>query len=256
MSGTGLMLRQVRYTNRSFWRNPASAFFTFVFPLMFLVIFTALLGGGTTTIGGIAYDNATYYVASMAAFGVIQACYTNVGISLVFTREEGVLKRVRGTPLPSWAYLGNRLLHAMLVAFLLVVITIAFGTVVYHAHLPGGADLGKFIATLIVGAGCFAALGLAVSGNVPNADAGPPIINAIMLPLLFLSGIFIPIGDGAPGWVTFIGNVFPVKHFFEAMFTSFLGAAGFEWKDVGIVAIWMVVGIVIAVRTFRWEPGR
>jgi ABC-2 type transport system permease protein len=174
----------------------------------------------------------------------------------VFTREEGVLKRVRGTPLPGWAYLGNRVVHAMLVAFLLVAITVTFGGIVYHAQVPGGAELGRFLITLVVGAGCFAALGLAVSGNVPNADAGPPIINAIMLPLLFLSGIFIPIGDGAPGWVTFIGNVFPVKHFFEAMFTSYLGAPGFEWKDVGIMAIWLVIGAVIATRTFRWEPAR
>ena len=256
MSGVRLMVRQVAYTNRLFWRNPASAFFTFVFPLMFLVIFTSLLGGGSTTIGSVAYDNATYYVASMAAFGLIQACYTNVGISLVFTREEGILKRVRGTPLPGWSYLGNRLVHAMLVGFLLVAITVVFGALVYHANVPGSADLIEFLVTLVVGAACFAALGLAVSGNVPNVDAGPPIINAIMLPLLFLSGIFIPIGDNAPGWVTFVADVFPVKHFFQAMFTSYLGAPGFEWKDVGIVALWLVIGAVIAVRTFRWEPSR
>jgi ABC-2 type transport system permease protein len=256
VSGAAQLLRQVRFTNLTFWRNPASAFFTFVFPLLFLVIFTALLGEGETTIGGIAYDNATYYVASMATFGVISACYTNIAIQLVFTREEGVLKRVRGTPLPSWAYLGARVVHATLVGLLLVVITAAFGTLVYDANVPGGADLTRFAITLLVGAGCFAALGLAVSGVVPNADAGPPIVNAVILPLLFLSGVFIPIGDDAPAWVTFVGNVFPVKHFFDATFTSYLAAPGFEWEDVWVMLAWLVGGVVVAARFFRWEPRR
>ena len=101
MSSLGLSLRQVRYTNTAFWRNPASAFFTFVFPLMFLVIFTALLGSGEVDFGhGLVLDQATYFVAAMAAFGVITATYTNNAISVTFQRDQGILKRLRGTPLP------------------------------------------------------------------------------------------------------------------------------------------------------------
>src|SRR5205823_9024843 len=100
MSDAGLTLRQVRYTNKAFWRNPASAFFTFTFPLMFLVIFTALLGNGHLQLGGHRVSQSTYYVAEMGAFAVISACYTNIAIGLTFLRDSGVLKRLHGTPLP------------------------------------------------------------------------------------------------------------------------------------------------------------
>ena len=105
MSAGGLTLRQVRFTNKSFWRNPASAFFTFAFPLMFLVIFTALLGGGEIRIKGTDLKQTTYYVVAMATFGVISACFTNIAISVCFNRDAGILKRTRGTPLPGWSYL-------------------------------------------------------------------------------------------------------------------------------------------------------
>ena len=128
MNAAALTLSQVRYTNKAFWRNPASAFFIFAFPLLFLVIFTALLGHGTVRISPTQVVNtSTYYVAAMASFGVISACYTNIAISMTFQRDTGVLKRTNGTPLPSSAFLGARMLHALLVAIVLVVITTAFG---------------------------------------------------------------------------------------------------------------------------------
>src|SRR5262249_7189021 len=112
MTGLALTLSQVRYVNKAFWRNPASAFFTFAFPLMFLVIFTSLLGHGTVAIGTRLVNTSTYYVASMASFAVISACYTNIAIGVTFQRDSGVLKRTNGTPLPSAAFLGARMLHA------------------------------------------------------------------------------------------------------------------------------------------------
>jgi len=248
--------RQFRFTNKAFWRNPASAFFTFIFPLLFLVIFTALLGNSTTTLPGTAVEikTSTYYVFSMAAFGLISACYTNIAISVVFAREQGVLKRLRGTPLPARSYLTARVLHASFVGFLLVAITVVFGRLVYQARIPGATDALLFILTLLVGAGCFAAIGLAVSGIVPNEDAGPPIVNAIILPLLFLSGIFIA-SDNPPGWVNFIGKVFPVKHLVDAMRASYLGVP-FHWSDILVMAIWLLAAVVVAARRFKWEPAR
>jgi ABC-2 type transport system permease protein len=248
--------RQFRFTNKAFWRNPASAFFTFIFPLLFLVIFTALLGNSTVPMyaGGPTIKTSTYYVFSMAAFGLISACYTNIAISVVFAREGGILKRLRGTPLPARSYLTARVLHATFVGFLLVAITVVFGRIVYGARIPGATDLLLFVLTLLVGAGCFAAIGLAVSGIVPNEDAGPPIVNAIILPLLFLSGIFIA-SNNTPGWVSFIGRVFPVKHLVDAMRASYLGAT-FHWSDIVVMAIWLIAAVVVAARTFRWEPAR
>src|SRR5260370_18483097 len=102
------------YVNRAFWRNPASAFFTFTFPLMFLVIFTSLLGSGHVQIGGHRVAQSTYYVAPMASFAVITACYTNIAISITFQRDSRVLKPTDGTPLPGPVYFCARVLHALL----------------------------------------------------------------------------------------------------------------------------------------------
>lgn len=253
MNGAALTLTQMRYVNKAFWRNPASAFFTFAFPLMFLVIFTALLGRGSVRIGGQVVHQSTYYVAAMTAFAVITACYTNIAISLTFQRDSGVLKRTNGTPLPATAYFTARVLHAMLVSGLLVLITTTFGRVVYQADMPTGAPLGRFLVALAVGAASFCALGFAVTTIIPNSDAAPPIVNATILPLLFLSGIFIPLGDNAPAWISWIARIFPVKHFADAMQAGFLGTA-FAWRDVLIVGLWGVAGLLISVWRFSWEP--
>ncbi|MEX0991934.1 MAG: ABC transporter permease [Actinomycetota bacterium] len=252
-AGVALGIRQIRYFNKAFWRNPASAFFTFIFPLMFLVIFTSLLGNGETQVGGRTVKDATYYVASMAAFSVITACYTNVAMGLAFQRDEGTLKRIRGTPIPPTAFLLARVAFSMLVALLLVTICATFGAALYGATIPSGATLLRFLAMLLAGAGSFAALGIAVTAIIPNADAAPPVVNATVLPLLFLSGIFIPIGDDAPGWITLIGKIFPVSHFLKGMSSAFLGTP-FEWGDVLVVAIWGVAGLALAIRFFSWEP--
>jgi ABC-2 type transport system permease protein len=253
MSTTTLTFSQVRYVNKAFWRNPASAFFTFAFPLMFLVIFTALLGHGQVRIGGHLVHQSTYYVAAMASFAVITACYNNIAIGLTFQRDAGVLKRTNGTPLPAVAYLAARVLHALLVAVLLVAITVAFGKVVYQAEVPTGATLARFAVMLVVGAAAFCALGFAVTAVIPNADAAAPIVNATILPLLFLSGIFIPLGDNTPAWITWTARIFPVKHFADGLQAGFLGTA-FHWSDVLIVGAWGLAGMAAAARFFSWEP--
>ncbi len=257
MSDLRLTLRQVRYTNRAFWRNPPSAFFTFVFPLMFLVIFTSLLGSGTVMVDGFPIQQARYYVAAMAAFSIVSACYTNIAISVSFQRDAGILKRTRGTPLPGWSYLTGRVLHAMIVGALLVILTAVFGAAFYGAALPTSALLAEFVITVLIGSLSFAALGLATTAVVPKADASPAIVNAIILPLLFLSGIFFPVGDSAPAWIRAIARVFPVKHFVDAIRASFYGAPfRFDWNDVWILAAWGLAGLVLATRFFSWEPRR
>ena len=213
MNPAALSLFQMRFINKAFWRNPASAFFTFAFPLMFLVIFTALLGGGEVHLGGRVIHQSTYYVAAMAAFAVMTACYNNIAIGLAFQRDSGVLKRTRGTPLPSAVFFGAKVLHALLVALLLVAITVTFGKVLYSAEIPTGAPLVQFLVILVVGAASFCALGFAITTVIPNSDAAAPIVNATILPLLFLSGIFIPIGDNAPAWITWVCSDLPGEAF-------------------------------------------
>ncbi len=252
MSSLGLAFRQVRYTNKAFWRNPASAFFTFAFPLMFLVIFTTLFGNSSSGIPGV--KTSTFYVASMAAFSVVTACYTNIAIQISFQRDMGILKRTRGTPLPGWAYLLGRVIHAVIVAVILVVICAAFGRAFYQASLPTGLTLFRFIVTLLVGSASFAALGLALTAVIPNADASPAIVNASILPLLFLSDVFIPLRN-PPAWVDWIGKVFPVRHFAEGMQAAFIGTP-FRWSDVVVVGIWGLAGLILASRFFSWEPRK
>lgn len=259
MNDVALTLRQVRYEQKAFWRNPAAAFFTFIFPLLFLVIFTSLLGNGFALLPtGEEVTQATYYVASILTFSAITASYTNIAMSVVFARDEGVLKRVRGTPLPSGSYLVGKMLNSVVVMCLLLVIVVGFGVVFYDVHVPT-TSLLAFLVTFIVGAASFCLMGLAVASFAPNAEAAPAIVNGIILPLLFVSGIFIPLEE-APGWMVTIGDVFPVKHLFAAATEAFIPTAadpsGWAGKDLLIVAAWGVGALAVAIRYFSWEPKR
>ncbi len=256
MGEFALAVRQVRYTNKSFWRNPASAFFTFAFPLMFLVIFTALFGNSTIDVFGQKINTSTFYVSAIAAFSIITATYTNLAIGVSFTRDQGVLKRVRGTPLPAWAYLFGRIVHAIMVAFLLVIIVAAFGAAFYHARIPT-RTLPAYLITIVIGSASFAALGLAVTAVIPNADAAPPVVNASILPLLFLSDIFIPI-QNPHAWYVTLAKIFPVYHFSQAMKAAYFSPVGngLRGNDLLVIGIWGVAGAVLAARFFSWEPRR
>jgi len=254
MNTGSMLLNQVKYVNKAFWRNPASAFFTFSFPLMFLVIFTSLLGHHVVQLSPErSIDVSTYYVASMAAYAVITACYNNIAIGLSIQRDSGVLKRTRGTPIPSSVYILGRLIHAVFVAIILVVITAGYGRLFYHASLPTGAPLFEFLVMLLVGTLAFCSLGFAITCVIPNADAAPAIVNASILPLLFLSGVFIPITSTAPSWMIWIARIFPVRHFTLGMDAGFVGTT-FNWMDVVVVAAWAVGGFLVSYRYFTWEP--
>lgn len=256
MSDVNHALRLVRYTNKAFWRNPANAFFTFAFPLMFLVIFTGLFGNDNITVAGREISVSTFYVSAIATFSIITATYTNLAINVSFSRDAGVLKRIRGSPLPGWAFMAGRIGHAILVTILLVAIVVTFGALFYDAEVPT-RTLPAFLTTIAVGAATFSALGLALTGAIPNADASPAIVNATILPLLFLSGIFIPIQDPNAWYVT-VAKVFPVYHFAEAMNSAYFSptGSGFEGGDLLVMGAWGLAGVLLAARFFSWEPRR
>jgi ABC-2 type transport system permease protein len=257
MSALALAFRQVRYENKAFWRNPPAAFFTFAFPLMFLFIFTVIFGNSEVTLLGRTTRASTFYVPAIAAFSVISACYTNVAMSVTFSRDEGILKRKRGTPLPGWSYLAGRVLHSCLVALLLVVIVSAAGVLFFGVDLPT-QTMPAFVLTLIVGAAAFCSLGLALTAAIPNAHAAPAIVNGSILPLLFISDIFIPLED-APGWLTTVADLFPIRHYAHAMlaaFNPFETGLGLKTTDLAIVALWGIAGLVLAISFFSWEPRK
>ncbi|SDO35847.1 ABC-2 type transport system permease protein [Nakamurella panacisegetis] len=253
MSTVGLTLSQARYVNKAFWRNPARVFFTFAFPLMLLVIFTSLLGNGTVLVGSSAVKESTYYVAAMAAFAVIQACYSNIASSVTAQRDAGILKRIDGSPLPKGPFMGSRILHSVVVAVMLVLLTAAFGRAFYSSHIPTGTAIVEFLVMLVIGSASFCALGLAITAVIPNADASAPVVFGTVLPLCFVSGIFIPFGNSAPNWILWVGRIFPIKHFANGVMAGFLGTP-FDWWDVLVVALWGAAGVLFAVRRFSWEP--
>ena len=244
MTGIGLALRQVRFENRAFWRNPAAAFFTFVFPLMFMVIFNVLIGRGNP-------DASRFFTPAIIVFAVITATYTNLAMSVTMARDEGILKRMRGTPLPVSAYLAGRIGHAIAIGVLLVIIVAAFGAIFYGVEVPW-RQLPELMLTLVLGAATFCVLGLALTAFVPNADAAPAVVNATILPLLFISNVFIPL-DGAPAWIEALSSFFPVRHFADAMLDVYAGN-GLAWSDLGVMAAWALAGAVVALRFFSWEP--
>jgi ABC-2 type transport system permease protein len=258
MNALALVWHQLTFEWRAYWRNPAAAFFGFAFPLIFLVIFNVLFGNDTVRgVGGQTIRASTFYVPAIAAMSVVNSCFTGLAMGTAISRDAGVLKRVRGTPLPAWAYLSARVLLVTIIAVIVMAIVLAAGALVFGATLTA-RTLPAFFVTFVLGAATCSALGLAVTAIVPNADAAPPIVNGIVLPLLFISDIFIPPGR-APHWVSTVADVFPLRHLSHALqtaFSPFTTGAGFERNDLAMLLLWAVIGAVLARRFFSWEPRR
>ncbi len=254
MSDVALVLRQVRFEQRSFWRNPASAFFAFAFPLMFLVIFGSLnKGARIESMGNIPYN--AYYVPALITFGVIGACMTNISMTVSIRRDSGVLKRVRGTPLPAWVFMAGLIGSSAVVGAVLAALITAAGMLFYGVSAP--AHPATLLLVLLIGGGCFCALGLALSALIPNAEAAPAITNAVVLPLLFISGTFYPLDPSST--LSQIANWFPMRHFALAVFSAFDPQGthgGLPATDLLWMIGWGLVGLAVAVRRFQWEPRR
>ena len=243
-----LLWHQVRYEQLSFWRNPQSAFFTFVFPVVIIIVFGALFGGG----GRSSYFNGLsalqYYVPTIAAVSVLSACYSQLAIVLAMRRQNGILKRVRATPLPAWTYFLGLLAHCILVSAvdvaLIVVVGGLFG-VPLPTHWPALA------LALVLGAASFCALGVAVASLIRNSGATPAVVQLVLFPLLFISGTYMPIHSAVLNRIT---GALPVRPFNQALLGPFAQHSGFDWKSLGVLAAWGAAGAIVAIRRFRWDP--
>jgi ABC-2 type transport system permease protein len=249
-----LLARQTGFEQRSYWRNPASAIFTFALPLAFLFIFAGSFGSKSVPhLDGVTFEQ--YYVPSILTYGLIAACFSNLAITMVFRRDQGILKRVRGTPIPAWGYLGASIANSTIVSFLLAAVTITAGVVLFSVPVPH--QVLPIIVDLLVGAGAFCALGLAVTVVIPNADAAPPMINIVMLVLLFISGTFFAVSPDSG--LAHVANFFPISHLVRALLAAIVpqpGVPAWQWHNLLIVAVWGLGGLVFAVRRFRWESTR
>jgi ABC-2 type transport system permease protein len=232
--------------------------FTFAFPLVLVVLFNGLNGDAKVEAVGAAgqVPFAQFYTPSIAIFSLTTACYTSVIVGVAAARDSGLLKRVRGTPLPMSIYLAAWLAGAALTGIVAVVLLFAvavpaFGVHVYVATLPAA------IVTLGLGAACLAAVGLAVATLARDADQAMPIAQLTFLPISFISGIWFPL-EGAPDWVVTVAKVFPLEHIVHAFDRTFSpGVSGGGWSpaDLWSIAVWTAVGLLVATRRFRAEPA-
>ena len=250
------MLRQIRYQILMFRRVPIALFFTLLLPVIMLVLFNALFGDGEVTVDGKTWPTRQFYTGGLAAFTAVSATYTNLANMVPIRREEGVLKRWRGTPLPTWVYLTGMIGAALVIAIFGVLLMLGLGVVAYDLEVDAG-KMPAAAVTFIVGVAAFAALGMAVAGLVPSASSASAVANATILPLSFISNIFIPIED-PPAWLARIGDIFPLKPFassFQDAFNPLVEAPAFDWSALARVAAWGIAGLVVALTTFRWEPS-
>lgn len=250
-----LIRSQLGYQNKIFIRNPVAAFFTVAFPLMFFVIFAAVFGNEEIEYLGVT--TAQYFAPALAVFAAVSATYTNLAVGTAYQRDEGILKRVRGTPMPPAVYMGGKILSAILIAAISVAIMLAvgvgfYGVEIYLRTLPAA------LLTFFVGVGCFAALGLAVAALVSSGPTATAVANATLLPLAFFSGVFFPPSEDYPAWIEAVAGFFPLKHFvepFAAAFNPQYTGAQFDWVSIGIMLLWGAGGVFVATRYFKWEKN-
>jgi ABC-2 type transport system permease protein len=245
-----LAWHQVRYEQLSFWRNPQSAFFTFVFPVVIIVIFGALFRAGGRSSYFYGLSALQYYVPTIAAMSVLGSCYSQLAIVLATRRQDGILKRVRATPLPAWGYFLGLLAHCILVSVVDVVLIVGVGRLF---GVPMPTHWAAIAVTLVLGAACFCALGVAVASLIRNAEAAPAVVQLILFPLLFLSGTYLPIHSEA---LNRVASVLPVRPFNQALLGPLAQHTGLNWHSLAVLGAWGAVGALIAIRRFRWEPRR
>jgi len=248
-----MVWHQLRYDQRIFWRNPAAVFFTVLFPVVLLLIFATVFGDQTIDVAG-GIEITTYYVPAIITLAVVSATMQTLAMSLVIAREEGRLKRARGTPMPAWVFIAGRVGNSIVVAALMLALVALLGRLLYGVPIPW-ERAPELLVVLVVGAASFCCLGIALTAAIPSQDAAAPIANVILLPLYFLSGVFIP-DDELPSGVIDFANHFPIRPFFQSFFDAYvLGSAQtIAWDHLAVVAIWGVGGLLLAVRFFRWSP--
>jgi ABC-2 type transport system permease protein len=253
MSGLALVAHQFRYDQKAFWRNPASVFFTVMFPVIVFLILAVVFNGETVNVRG-GVEATTYYVPAIMSLSIISATMQTLAMTLVIAREDGRLKRGRGTPMPPWVFIAGRVGNSIVVALMMLVLLAAIGGVLYGVSVPWDR-LPAILLALVVGAASFCCLGIALTAAIPSQDAAAAIVNALLLPLYFLSGVFIP-EDQLPNGVITFADLFPVRHFFDAFFDAYVPAGGpaVSWDNLAVVAAWGVAGLLLAIRFFRWTP--
>jgi ABC-2 type transport system permease protein len=244
---SALIWRQYRLERRMFWRNPTAAFFNFLFPLILLALFGAVFANDQA--------NLNVIVPGIAGMAVMATTFTALAFSMTFLREQGVLKRIRGTPLPSGAYLAAVFASAVANAILQIVIIVLAGRAFFG--IPWPPEPLELVVFAAAGVVCFASLGIALSHAIPNFESAPAYTNAIFLPVIFISGVFFD-ADKAPKFLTDIAEALPLIHLIDGLSGAMVTGQGLSqhWSDLAVLAVWSAIGVFLAVRGFSWEARR
>ena len=242
MSAVALAWEQFRFERKLFWRNPSAAFFNFLLPLLLLVLTASAFSADEKEL--------RVLIPGIAGMGVLATTFTALAFNLTILRDEGVLKRWRGTPMPAGAYLAGLLGSAALNAFAQVLIVVVIGNVVYGVDWP--QEPGLVVLFTALGVICFAALGVAFSHLIPNEDAAPAYTNAVFLPVIFISGVFYS-SDNLPEALKAVAEALPLKHLIDGLSAGIVGNGEDTLTSALVVAGWAVAALIAAVRWFRWE---
>ena len=239
--------RQYRLERRMFWRNPSAAFFGFLLPLLLLAIFGAVFSSRQKDLDVI--------VPGIAGLSVMSATFTSLAYNLTTLRERGILKRLRGTPLPPGAYLAGLGGNAVANAVLQVALVILAGHWVFGVAWP--TKWVSLLVFLAVGVVCFASLGVALSHAIPNPESAPAWVNAVFLPQILIAGVFYDEKD-APQFIRDIAEVLPLKHLIDGLSGAMVHGEGISdhMTALLVLGVWTVVGLFIAIRGFSWEARR
>jgi ABC-2 type transport system permease protein len=244
-----LFLHELRAQQQLFWRNRESAFFSFLFPIILLVLLGSVYGDGR--IEGVR--GSTYLLAGLIGYGVAATAFASLAITLVVRREAGLLKRVRGTPLSPAIYLAAVIGSMVIVIALQAAAQVLIGRFLLDAAWP--ASPASFVAALVMGAASFAALGLAITTLVRTGEGSSAVVNAIYLPMAFISGSFFSPRE-MPRFLEVISEALPLTYLLRLIRSTFIEGQLLSSSPGAIAAVlvWGLFGLVVALRMFRWEP--
>jgi len=247
-----LFVHQVQLEQRAFWRNPEAAFFTFALPVGLLLIFGAISEGDRVP-GRTDINPLTLFVPGILAFGIIVAAYGTLAATIATLRADGVLKRLRATPLPPGIYIAGQLTSVLVTSLAIAVTTVALGQLAFGVA-PRADHIALLVGALALGILCFAALGLAISTAIRRAETSGAITNGTYLPLALVSGTFSS-ALVLPSWLDHVVSAFPIKALTESLRAAYDPAAGIPVASVLVLTAWAMIGIALAHRFFRWEPS-
>jgi ABC-2 type transport system permease protein len=239
--------RQYRLERRMFWRNPSAAFFNFLLPLLFLA------GGGAILAGN--QHQLDRLVPAIAAMSVMSTTFTALAYNIVFLRERGVLKRIRGTPLPTISYFGGVAANAVTNTVLQLAIVILAGKLIFGIGWP--REWAELIVFVLVGVISLAALGVAFAHAIPNFESTAAYVNAVFLPVVFIS-FYVFDSSSAPGFLRQIAEALPLKPLIDGLSGALVTGStlGHQLDALAVIALWGVFGLFLAVRGFSWESDR